>query len=161
MKSVMAITVVFIYFNSTAQCKIGTSTRDDGVTIKYITPVPIGHDNNVVAAFGLETNGRDFFVTLWVVYTNESKMATGILILNFDNRTSVRLPIYNSQKTIIKGMNAAISTYSVESSKIILINDHRLKSIGFQEVDNTLRVVPAEEYQTIISDDFYCLQKNK
>jgi hypothetical protein len=59
----------------------------------------------------------------------------------------------------LNGLKATISTYAVKQTSIPSIRTRKLKSIGFQEDDDTLRVVPAEKNQGILRDYYYCLTK--
>jgi hypothetical protein len=145
-------------FLALGQCDIKINQRDDGVNVKYLTPIIVGYDDDVLMMIGLQSNGVDYFVNTAAAYKGASVKASAFLTLRFANNTSIKLKYINSGIVKINGYNGCSGLFAISKNQLPNLISSTLVQIIYHEITGLNRVIKIQKNNSVLSDQYQCLR---
>ena len=159
MKNLIATTLLFLLFNqSHAQCNVQTNIREDGTTVKYLSPDRVGLNDKIAIGLAMQTNGEQFFVTTLTIFEKDAKRLTGTMTLKFANNKSSTFEHYKSEFTTFKGMPATISIFICDENDLQNISSSNVTIVMVQLDNGEYQAVKAELNSDILKKYYNCLK---
>lgn len=159
MKAIFLITIACILsLTISAQCRVQTNQRDDGVTVRYLSPDRVGYSDRLILALSMQTNGEQYFIaTLSLFETNATKLK-GNLTLKFANNKSSTFQHYTSELTTYKGYPATISIFIADKNGLANISNSNITMALLQLSNDIYQTVIVKMNGDILKKHYNCLK---
>lgn len=159
MKAIFLITIASILsLTISAQCRVQTNQRDDGVTVRYLSPDRVGFSDRLILALSMQTNGEQYFIaTLSLFETNATKLK-GNLTLKFANNKSSTFQHYTSELTTYKGYPATISIFIADKNGLANISNSNITMALLQLSNDIYQTVIVKMNGDILKKQYNCLK---
>lgn len=154
----LLLTLIAVNFYSFAQCRIQTNEREDGITVKYMSPDRIGRADKFYMGVSMQTNGREFYVVTLSVFPTKAQDLTGKMTIKFANNKSSVLEHISSHETTFNGYPATISIYNADNNDLKVISSSNLKYIMVQLDNGIFQTVIVELNYDILKRQYNCLK---
>lgn len=159
MKGIFLLTIAsLISLSISAQCKVQTNQRDDGVTVSYLSPERIGFSDKLILALSMQTNGELFFVTTLSIFETNAIKLKGNLTLKFENNKSSTFQHYTSQLTTYKGFPATISIFIADKNGLTNISNSNVTMAMLQLSNDVYQSIIVKMNGDILKKHYYCLK---
>ena len=141
-----------------SQCRIQTNQRDDGATIRYMSPDRIGRADKFFMGASMQTNGIDFYVATISIFPNNAENLSGIMTIQFANSKSSKLEHISSQPTTFHGYPATLSIFYADTNDLKNIATSNMKMVMVRLQDGTLQLVKVSMNSNILEAQYKCLK---
>lgn len=162
LKWLLLLTCISVYSNSAyAQCNstCETITRYDGASIVTCEPLPVAGDNTLEAAISIASNGVDKFLTLSVIFSNDSnsRKIAGNAQIRLTNNHMYHFTLVNSEMNFIGGRRIAQAVYYIDSFILSDLKEHKIATMSFRLNDQVRRTYQFDINQDVISKQLKCM----
>lgn len=142
MKSIVIfLSLIISSFSVFAQFEVKTNNRPDGITIKYINPIPVAIADDYEAGLSLYKNTANNVFTIAITVLFKSSVPTelngNLLIQTTGNNGISLVPIMNKLINM-DGREVATSMYSLTIRDIKELSNHQIKMLTFRVNDEII-----------------------
>ena len=162
MASKRLITILFIGILQVAfsqpSCVIQTRYFNDGLSVKYLAPYTIESSAVETCGLGVEMANVSNYVSLAFTSNSAPKQLEGDLLLNFSDKSSLRLPQALVMLNRVKGQQVTQYTYYILEKFVTQILSSKLESVTYTVKGGESKTIPLKpELADIIKSGLLCL----
>ena len=151
---------ILILKNISAQCNVKTLNRSDGVTVRYMNPVPIGSTSSYELGLSVQTDGYNYFINTMVRYAGSVLKLEGTLKIQLHDYSSVELELYRSEIAEVYNETVTISLFYVPDNIIHKLTTAKIKTVVFTVVNgNHVIIIPTKNF-AVLQTQINCLLGN-
>lgn len=159
MRNISILLIVILCSSKiSAQCRVQTNQRDDGITVRYLSPDRIGISDKLILALSMQTNGEQFFIATLSLFESNAQKLKGNLTLKFSNNKSSTFQHYTSELATFKGYPAAISIFIVDKNGLANISRSNITMAMLQLSDGVYQNVIVKINEDILRKHYNCLK---
>ena len=156
-KLYILLSLLITSYSVISQCRVQSSERPDGVTVRYKSAERVGKADMLMLALSVQTNGTNYYVTTLSVFPNTSQDLTGKLTIEFTSNKSIILEHISSNKTTFNGYPATVSIFEIGNRDLRLISTSYLKNIILQLDSKVFQTVPVTFNKEVLKKQYNCL----
>lgn len=161
MKRLTIILVALICTNSIkSQCKVQTTNRSDGYTVKYLRPELVGSGNKCELGLSIQTIGNLCTINAVVRYIKANpKKLKGDLKIKLVDDNSIEPKLISTEFATQNNEQLTLGVYSLSNTDIIKLKKSPIKIIVFQEEEGLNQIVLISVNADVAQRHIKCLTK--
>ncbi|MCB0741157.1 MAG: hypothetical protein KDB92_08945 [Chitinophagaceae bacterium] len=163
MKLLLILTVALFVIKpftsqAVAQCTVQTINRDDGMTVRYLSPERVGYSDELLLMLSMQTVGETYNICVVSIFEKEALKLKGNLSIKFNDNSLSVFKHYTSIFTTFNGLPATLSIFVVDNkSDLLNIAHSEINFIGVQLENGVYQAIKPKMNANVLRKQYNCL----
>lgn len=153
------LTFCGIYEYSSAQCRVQTNHRDDGVTVRYMSPDRVGHSDIFFLGLSMQATSESYFIASVSIFEHSLQGFIGNMVIKFKNNKSSTFNHISDIETTFNGYPATLSIWETDKNDLINISQSDIQFVLMQLDDGVAQTIKPLFNANILRKQYNCLKQ--